>query len=49
MMYIDPNAGSILFQVAAAGLLGALVTVRHWWTHAARVLSALVSRLRRDG
>ncbi|HEU5168999.1 MAG TPA: hypothetical protein VFU46_00600 [Gemmatimonadales bacterium] len=46
-MYVDPQAGSILFQVAAAALLGALGTVRRWWAHAAGAVSALVARLRR--
>jgi hypothetical protein len=43
-MYIDPNAGSIAYQVAAAGVIGALATGRHWWAHAARALDWLVAR-----
>lgn len=39
--YIDPGTGSYLFQMAAAGLLGALFTLRRYW-------SALASVLRRS-
>ncbi len=37
--YIDPGTGSYLFQIAAAGLLGAAYTLRRYW-------SALASALR---
>ena len=36
--YIDPGTGSYLFQIAAAGLLGAAYTLRRYW----RVLASVV-------
>lgn len=30
--YIDPLSGSIILQVVAAGLLGATITVRRFWS-----------------
>ncbi len=29
--YLDPNTGSMMLQMAAAGLLGAVVTLRLYW------------------
>ena len=29
--YIDPGTGSYLFQLAAAGLLAGVYTMRHYW------------------
>jgi hypothetical protein len=41
-MYIDPQAGSILFQVIVAGVLGTAFTAKRWW---ANVAGALRTRL----
>jgi hypothetical protein len=30
--YIDPLSGSVVLQVAAAGVFGAMFTFRSWWT-----------------
>jgi hypothetical protein len=30
-MYLDPAAGSTLFQLAVAGVLSAMATVRLYW------------------
>jgi hypothetical protein len=46
-MYIDPQAGSIIFQVIVAGLLGAAFTVKRWWVHVAGALGALRTRFSR--
>jgi len=46
-MYVDPQAGSILFQVIVAGLLGAAFTVKRWWAQVTGALSALFARLAR--
>ena len=40
--YIDPGTGSYLFQVAAAGLLAGVYTMRRYW---ALLTSGLRSRL----
>jgi hypothetical protein len=32
--YIDPTSGSVILQVAAAGILGALFTFKSWWSKA---------------
>lgn len=29
--YLDPNTGSYLLQIMAAGLFGGLYAVSHWW------------------
>jgi hypothetical protein len=29
--YVDPAAGSLAIQIAAAVILGGLVTARRWW------------------
>jgi len=44
-MYVDPQAGSILFQVVVAGVLGAAFTVRRWWYRVRQSISAVVARL----
>jgi hypothetical protein len=31
LAYIDPGTGSYLFQLAAAGLLAAMFTLRRYW------------------
>ena len=46
-MYIDPQAGSILFQVVVAGLLGAAFTAKRWWARVTGALSAFVARFAR--
>jgi hypothetical protein len=46
-MYVDPSAGSILFQVIVAGVLGAALTVRRWWSRVTGSLAALVARMTR--
>ena len=44
-MYVDPQAGSILFQVAVAGVLGAAFSVKRWWSRFRRSISAAMARL----
>ena len=44
-MYVDPQAGSILFQVAVAGMLGAAFTVKRWCHRLTESFAALVTRL----
>jgi hypothetical protein len=46
-MYVDPQAGSILFQVIVAGLLGAAFTVRRWWSQVSGAAQALFARFAR--
>jgi hypothetical protein len=46
-MYVDPQAGSIIFQVLVAGLLGAAFTVKRWWAQVAGAIGALRARLTR--
>jgi hypothetical protein len=44
-MYIDPQAGSIIFQVIVAGLLGAVFTLKRWWGYVVGALGSLRSWL----
>lgn len=30
-MYLDPGAGSVVLQMAAAAVVGSLFFVRRWW------------------
>ena len=32
LLYIDPGSGSMLFQIIIAGLLGALYSIKLFWT-----------------
>jgi hypothetical protein len=43
-MYVDPQAGSILFQVIVAGVLGAAFTVKRWWYRLTGLFAALLMR-----
>ena len=45
--YVDPISGSVVFQVLAAGVLGALLTIRHWFSSARAAARSLWLRLRR--
>jgi hypothetical protein len=45
-MYLDPQAGSIVFQVAVAAVLGGALTVRRWWAGAANLLRGMRGRRR---
>jgi hypothetical protein len=45
-MYLDPQAGSIVFQVAVAAVLGGALTVRRWWAGAADLLRGMLARCR---
>jgi hypothetical protein len=31
MLYLDPGAGSVVLQMAAAAVVGSLFFVRRWW------------------
>ena len=44
LAYIDPLSGSIIFQVAAAGLLAALFTIKRFWNRVKELLRALWTR-----
>jgi hypothetical protein len=43
--YIDPQSGSIMFQVFVAAILGAVFTLRRWWASVFRRARALVARV----
>jgi hypothetical protein len=43
--YIDPLSGSVVFQALIAGALGALLTVKHWWAAAFRLVRAVFTRV----
>ena len=45
-MYLDPQAGSFVFQVAVAAVLGGALTVRRWWAGAADLLRGMLARRR---
>jgi ABC-type Co2+ transport system permease subunit len=42
--YVDPTSGSIVFQILAAGILGAAVTARHWWAKAVGAVRGLFGK-----
>ncbi len=42
--YLDPGAGSIIFQVAIALFFGMIVTLRLWWAKARSFVVGLFSR-----
>jgi hypothetical protein len=41
-MYVDPTSGSIVLQVALAGILGAIVTIKQWWGKAREAVRSLL-------
>ena len=45
--YIDPLSGSVVLQGIIAGVLAALLTVRHWWASAIRLVRAWFARAAR--
>lgn len=46
-MYVDPQAGSILFQVIVAAVLGTAFTFKRWWAQVAAAFGALRTRFSR--
>ena len=42
--YIDPLSGSVVLQGIVAGVLAALLTIRHWWASAIRLVRAWFGR-----
>jgi hypothetical protein len=42
--YVDPTSGSIVLQVALAGILGAIVTIKQWWGKARETFRSLFRR-----
>lgn len=44
--YIDPLSGSIIFQVAVAGMLAAVVTLRRFWARVALFFRGVWQRAR---
>jgi hypothetical protein len=47
LAYVDPLSGSVIFQVTIAAFLGALFTIKHWWSKAISLARSLASRLTR--
>jgi hypothetical protein len=47
MLYVDPSAGSLALQVAAAALFTGVITVKRWWATAAGAARRALARLRR--
>jgi hypothetical protein len=47
--YIDPGTGSYMFQIAAAGMFGAVYTVRRWWHVLASAIRPRGARVSRPG
>jgi hypothetical protein len=42
--YVDPVSGSVAFQMIVAGFLGALFTIKMWWSKAMGLIRSLASR-----
>jgi hypothetical protein len=47
MLYVDPSAGSLVLQVAAAALFTGAITVKRWWGSASGAVRRTLARLRR--
>jgi hypothetical protein len=47
MLYVDPSAGSLVVQVAAAALFTGVITVKRWWGAASGAARRALARLRR--
>lgn len=45
MLYVDPGAGSIVLQVAAAAVLGGLFMVKRWWATVQSAVRGWLTRL----
>jgi hypothetical protein len=43
--YVDPVSGSMIFQILAAGVIGAAFTAKRWWRGVASWMRALISRV----
>jgi hypothetical protein len=41
--YVDPTSGSLVFQIIVAGVLGAALTVRQWWSKATSLVRGVQS------
>jgi hypothetical protein len=42
--YVDPVSGSVVFQLMIAGFLGAIFTIKTWWSKAVALVRGLASR-----
>lgn len=47
MLYIDPTAGSVVFQAIAAGVLAGAFTIKLWWNGLRSSARGLWARLTR--
>jgi hypothetical protein len=47
MLYLDPSAGSLVLQVAAAALFTGVITVKRWWGGATGAVRRTLARFRR--
>jgi hypothetical protein len=47
MLYVDPSAGSMMLQVAAAAFFTGALTVKRWWGSAAGAMRRVLARFRR--
>jgi hypothetical protein len=45
MPYIDPQSGSIILQIAAAGVLAGMYSIRHFWLRIGSNLRTIWTRL----
>lgn len=46
MAYVDPTSGSLVLQIAAAGVLTAMFTAKSWWQRAKSAARSGWDRLR---
>jgi hypothetical protein len=44
-MYVDPSAGSIILQVAFAGVVGGMLVAKRWWSALGRLVRSGIDRL----
>lgn len=45
--YIDPGTASMIFQMAIAGLLGALVSLKVFWSQIKSTMASVVGRFQK--
>jgi len=46
MVYVDPSAGSIILQVAFAGIFAGALVAKRWWGALAGALRGMLRRIR---
>lgn len=46
--YLDPGTGSFIFQILAASFLGAMATIKMWWSSVANLFKGKPKNISED-